>query len=65
MCLFSNLKDVWCCTGFSDIKNLGCGIQRHEKSWEHFNNALKLTIFDKKEYCIDLAVSEAARVSRV
>lgn len=62
--MFSNSKDVWSFTGFSDIKNLGRGIQRHEKSRDHLDCSVKLTVFGKEEYRIDLALSEAARVSR-
>lgn len=62
--LFSQKKDIWSHFGYCNLKNLSRSVDRHEKSEAHVECAVKLKLFGKESLRIDLAISEAARISR-
>jgi hypothetical protein len=44
----TNNETVWTKTGYSDLKNLGRALEKHNKSKEHIASACKLVLFGKQ-----------------
>jgi hypothetical protein len=44
----TNSETIWTKAGYSDLKNLGCALEKHNKSKEHIASACKFVIFGKQ-----------------